>query len=75
MMGGRYRWESDGGDAWVGYWSRRPKTYYIVDSLDEAARLDLPDRRTAAELTKALNLGDVTWAEAEAEANTLMARS
>ena len=28
----RYYPESDGGDTWVGhYWSRQPKTYYVVD--------------------------------------------
>lgn len=30
----RYYPESDGGDTWVGhYWSRQPKTYYVVDSV------------------------------------------
>ena len=30
----RYYPESDGGDFWTGdYWSRNPKTYYVVDEL------------------------------------------
>lgn len=51
----RYYPESDGGDTWVGhYWSRQPKTYYVVDPMG-GDRIDCNSWKEASALAKELN--------------------
>lgn len=48
--------ESDGGDCWTGtYWSRQPKTYYVVNNQDEE-RIDCESMADAKSLAFELNV-------------------
>jgi len=58
----RYYPEADGGDFWTGhYWSRNPKTYYVVDELG-GDPIDCESWVEAKKLAKRLNEERLTGA-------------
>lgn len=52
-----YYVESDGGDFWTGdYWSRQPKTYYVMGPLGRVDDEDYRTRQEAGRVADRLNV-------------------
>lgn len=55
-MSKRFYHKSDGGDFWTGrYWSRQPKTHYVVDGVTMDRVADCKTKREARKVAAYLN--------------------